>query len=99
MTTITLDVNQWAEEQFGSCDLGDRRRTKRLVRFAAQAAADPSGSTPKQTESWSDCKGAYRLIDSDDVNFAAITATALHRDLGQPRGFNPCCCGTGGRTK
>src|ERR1035438_10104657 len=74
MTTVTLNVNQWAEEQFGQCDLGHRRRTKRLVKYAAQAAADPSSSTPKQTESWKDCKGAYRLIDNDDVSFAAITA-------------------------
>jgi len=74
MAAITLNVSQWAEEQFGKCDLGDLRRTRRLVRYAAQAAADPSGSTPQQTESWGDCKAAYRLIDSDDVNFAAITA-------------------------
>jgi len=74
MTTVTLNVNEWAEEQFGMCDLGHRRRTERLVKYAAQAAADPSSSTPKQTESWKDCKGAYRLIDNDDVSFAAITA-------------------------
>ncbi len=74
MTTVTLNVNQWAEEQFGQCDLGDVRRTNRLVKYAAQAAADPSSSTPKQTESWKDCKAAYNLIDSDGVNFAAITA-------------------------
>jgi hypothetical protein len=74
MTTVPLNVNQWAKEQFGQCDLGDIRRTSRLVKYAAQAAADPSSSTPKQTESWKDCKAAYRLIDSGDVNFAAITA-------------------------
>jgi hypothetical protein len=74
MATTTLNVNQWAEEQFGQCALGDARRSKRLVQYAAQAAADPSGSTPKQTESWGDCKAAYRLIDSDDVSFSAITA-------------------------
>ena len=74
MTSVTLNVNQWAEEQFGQCDLGDLRRTKRLVQYAAQAAADPSSGTPTQTESWADCKAAYRLIDNDDVTFAAITA-------------------------
>ena len=74
MATTALNVNQWAEEQFGQCALGDARRSKRLVQYAAQAAADPSGSTPKQTESWSDCKAVYRLIDSDDVSFSAITA-------------------------
>ena len=74
MTSVALNVSHWAEEPFGKCELGDRRRTRRLVRYAAQAAADPSGSTPKQTESWSDCKAAYRLIDSEAVDFAAITA-------------------------
>src|SRR5271169_51160 len=74
MTTVTLDVNQWAEEQFGQCDLGHRRRTERLVKYAAQAAADPSSSTPKQTESWKDCKAAYRLMGKDDASFSAITA-------------------------
>jgi hypothetical protein len=86
MATITLDVNQWAEEQFGQCDLGDRRRSKRLVKYAAQAAADPSGSTPKQTESWRDCKAAYRLIDSDDVKFAAITAPHYTATLARSEG-------------
>lgn len=74
MATVTLNVNEWAEEQFGMCDLGDARRTRRLVQYAAAAAADPNGSTPKQTESWGDCKAAYRLIGSDEVTFKAITA-------------------------
>ena len=74
MTTVALNVNQWAEEQFGHCELGDVRRTRRLVYYATQAAADPSSSTPKQTECWDDCKAAYRLIDCEDVTFPAITA-------------------------
>ena len=73
MVAVLLNVDQWADEQFGSCILGDRRRTARLVQYAAQAAADPSSSTPKQTESWSECKAAYRLMECDDVSFQAIT--------------------------
>jgi hypothetical protein len=34
----------------------------------------PDASTPKQTESWGDCKGAYRLFAEDDVTFEALTA-------------------------
>lgn len=74
MSLVTVDVKQWAEEQFGQCDLGDKRRTKRLVQYAAQAAANPDASTPRQTETWADCKAAYRLFDQEDVTFAAITA-------------------------
>src|SRR5688572_1894521 len=47
---LELDVTKWAQEQFGTCQLGDVRRTRRAVKFAAQAAANPSGHTPEQTE-------------------------------------------------
>ena len=70
--SVELDVGVWAEEQFGTCDLGDARRTRRAVRTAALFAADPSGSTPEQTETWDDCKGTYRLFDNADVTFAGL---------------------------
>jgi hypothetical protein len=69
---VELKVNTWASQQFGSCELGDVRRTARAVKMATQFAAHPSGSTPEQTESWADCKAAYRLLDSDDVTFTAL---------------------------
>lgn len=72
MATLTLEIEAWAEQQFGACDLGDQRRTERAVKFAAQMASNPSGSTPKQTQSWHDCKAAYRLLDCEDVTFAAL---------------------------
>ncbi|TKC98464.1 transposase DNA-binding-containing protein, partial [Polyangium fumosum] len=33
----------WAQEEFGHADLGDKRRTRRLTRMAAQAVQCPSG--------------------------------------------------------
>ena len=54
MESITLDVERWAQEQFGSCELGDHRRNVRLVKFARQVAANPSASTPGQTCRWAD---------------------------------------------
>ncbi len=69
---VILETKEWARVTFGECELGDQRRTKRLVKLAEQAAARPDGSTPEQTESWSDCKAAYRLFDQDDVTFAEI---------------------------
>ena len=35
MDALSLDLDRWAQAQFGTCELGDRRRNKRLVRFAA----------------------------------------------------------------
>ncbi len=72
MTALTLDGRAWAEEQFGGCEFGDRRRTMRMVKLATQAAAKPDASTPEQTERWADCKAAYRLFDQDDVTFEAV---------------------------
>jgi Transposase DNA-binding/Transposase Tn5 dimerisation domain len=74
MAMVALEMDEWAEQQFGGCELGDKRRTKRMVKFAAQAAAKPDASTPEQTECWADCKAAYRLFDQDDVTFEAVIA-------------------------
>ncbi|MGH9806360.1 MAG: IS4/Tn5 family transposase DNA-binding protein [Terriglobia bacterium] len=74
MVALALEISEWAEQQFGKCEFGDRRRTKRMVKLATQAAAMPDASTPKQTEGWGDCKAAYRLFSEEDVTFDAVTA-------------------------
>jgi hypothetical protein len=50
--SFRIDTKAWAEEQFGDCELGDRRLTKRLIQVAEQVANHPSGSFPDQIESW-----------------------------------------------
>ena len=84
--TLELDVNTWAAEQFGSCDLGDARRTARAVTMAAQFAANPSGSTPEQTETWADCKAAYRLFDCEDVTFSGLARPHWQRTKARTSG-------------
>ena len=69
---LELDIEAWAEQQFGSCQLGDARRARRAVKVAAQMAAHPDGSTPDQIEAWGDLKAAYRLFDQEDVTFEAL---------------------------
>lgn len=72
MTTAILDTQAWAKQCFESCQLGDVRRNKRLMKLATQLADRPDGSIPDQTETWGDCKAAYRLFDQEDVSFQAI---------------------------
>jgi len=67
-----LDTKTWAETQFSDCDLGDERRTKRLVRVAEEVANHPAGSFPAQFEAWGDLKAVYRLLDSDGATFQSI---------------------------
>jgi hypothetical protein len=86
MDPVMLDVGAWAEREFGTCDLGDKRRTRRAVKMASQFAANPDGSTPKQTESWADCEAAYRLFSEKDVTFEALTAPHFKRTRACPPG-------------
>jgi hypothetical protein len=72
MAAVTLDTLQWAAEQFGACELGDARRTRRAVKVAAGMAADPHGSTPQQMHNWGQCKAAYRLLNEEDVTFQSL---------------------------
>jgi hypothetical protein len=62
----------WAQVNFGNCQLGDKRRTQRLVQVGADVANNPSASFPDQMKTWGDLKAAYNLFDCDDVTFDAI---------------------------
>jgi len=63
---------EWAQMNFGNCQLGDKRRTQRLIQVAADVANNPSASFPDQMKTWGDLKAAYNLFDCDDVTFEAI---------------------------
>jgi hypothetical protein len=69
---LILDTNTWAQQQFSNCQLGDKRRTRRLVRLAQQVVSHPSGGFPEQTETWADLKAAYRLLDRPEATFQSI---------------------------
>lgn len=81
---------EWAESLFGLCDLGDARRVKRLVSYAALQAEDPAGSTSKVCEARSsEAEAAYRLLrnpnisaqDIDNGAFASIAEECESRGL------------------
>lgn len=66
------EAHAWARRQFGSADLKDRRRTRRLVVYAAAAALDPAASIPDQCGSWAAAKAAYRLFAGDSVCYERV---------------------------
>lgn len=93
MTGI-VDTRLWAEETFGACDLGDIRRTKRLVRVAQRIAQNPAGSLPKQMANWAELKGAYRFFDSERVTFDAIGDPHWQQTRGNAVGKTLVICDT-----
>ena len=86
MVAVILDPQSWSAAQFSDCILGDARRNQRLIKLAIQMAARPDGSTPDQTETWAECKAAYRFFDEDDITFAGIVTPHCiqTRTAGQP---------------
>jgi hypothetical protein len=72
MSLVLLDPQAWSRSQFEECELGDVRRTERLIMYATQMAQKPDASTTAQTELWSDCKAAYRLFGRKEVTFEAV---------------------------
>lgn len=58
---------------FGGAELGDARRTDRLVRMAG-SFVDAAGSSPASASPTpADAEGAYRLLRNEDVDADAIT--------------------------
>jgi hypothetical protein len=75
-------ARDWAEEVFGHAELGDSRRTRRLVQIAAAAAARPAGRVLEVCRSSATRQGAYdflsnRKIGPKAVQAAVTKATAL----------------------
>src|SRR5690348_13902849 len=75
------ETQEWAHEEFGHAQLGDARRTLRLVRMAAEAARCPGGTALDVFRSHADRQGAYDFlanphIRESDILDAMATATA-----------------------
>jgi hypothetical protein len=61
---------------FTAAELGDRRRTERLIKTFDLMCTHPGGTLPDKLASPPDLRGLYRLCDADDVTHEAIIAPA-----------------------
>lgn len=71
-TMRILDNDQWVQQQFDGCKLGNSLRNERLKKMAANMLGCPNASLPTQNANWSDLKAAYRLCDRQQVTFSAV---------------------------
>lgn len=67
----------WADTEFGMADLGDVRRTERLIQLATQLGAQPTASLPAATDDPAALKAAYRFFDNALIPPEAILAGHL----------------------
>jgi hypothetical protein len=65
-------ARSWAEEVFGQADLGDTRRTRRLVHIASEAAARPGGRVLEVCRTGASRQGAYDFLSNPRIAPAAV---------------------------
>lgn len=63
---------EWAANEFGRAELGDARRTARLVALAEALGANPTASLPEACSERAALKAAYRFFATGAVTPAAI---------------------------
>jgi Transposase DNA-binding/Transposase Tn5 dimerisation domain len=57
----------WAVTEFAEAELGDARRTQRLIRVATVLAQQPMASLPEACGSAAELKATYRLFDNEAI--------------------------------
>lgn len=65
-------AKSFGEMNFGHAQLGDKRRTKRLVSLVDQMCLRPGGTLPQKFRNPADVQAFYRLMRKDDVTHEAI---------------------------
>jgi hypothetical protein len=68
----TVEARAWAEEEFGTADLGYPTRTRRVVSMAARVARLPAGRVSEVFDSDADRQAAYDLLEDSRVRAAAL---------------------------
>lgn len=66
------DAKRWAESEFGQVQLGDRRRTRRLVQLAADVASRPAGRITQVCGTGAAREGAFRWLESRAVDHRPV---------------------------
>lgn len=65
-------AQDWAEEELGEVDFGDRRLNKRLVTIAQAFYARPQANIPQACQTRGETKATYRFLDHPETSMEAI---------------------------
>jgi hypothetical protein len=65
-------TDAWVREELNGCSLGDKRLDQRLSKLLADLSAKVGQGIPMASQDWASTKAAYRFLDNDKVNEAAI---------------------------
>ncbi len=57
-------MEQWIKQELEKTDLGDKRRTKRLMEIVSNLSTSPEESVPMASGTWAATKATYDFWDS-----------------------------------
>lgn len=77
----------WAEREFGHAQLGDRRRTRRLVSIAAAVRTRPAGTVSAVFDTPAALHGAYDFLENDAAEPASVALAMAQATAERAREF------------
>jgi hypothetical protein len=76
-------AQEWAAEELGEAQMGDRRLTRRLVSIAQAFYARPQASIPHACQSRAETKATYRFLDHPETSMEKVLAPHAEATLGR----------------
>ena len=76
-----MDTLKWAFDCFGEADLGDSRRTARLVEMASMIATSPECSLSSAMGNEARNKAAQRFFESESFGYGDIISSAVEQTV------------------
>lgn len=70
-----IEEAEWALAEFGQAELGDKRRTARLVELASVLGSRPQVSLPQACADPARLKAAYRFFSNEAIEVSALLAS------------------------
>ena len=68
-----VEAADWVLEEFGGVEVGDRRRTERVLEVVTRLARRPEASFPEASGGdWASLKASYRLLENDALSHQAL---------------------------
>lgn len=64
----------WAEKEFNTVDLGDKRLNSRVIKLATRLGENSTESIPSACYGWHEAKGAYRFFENEKVTAEKVLA-------------------------
>ena len=89
MTTLE-DSAVWAHSTFGNVELGDHRRTVRLVKLAASLAQTPAGQVSAAVPNAAEREGAFRFLANQHFDCDALGDGISRSTLQRCSGLTYC---------